>query len=1152
MSENVKQTPEPAVPPDPIYAKSYSVHIAVASVALVGSVALAIADEVWLRRPYKGIQRQYFETYSAYLDRLIAERTDVEAVIRNLDEIRAAQAAVEAAEAASGAEIGALNAEFADLDGHVVALTEALKVANSEIAALTYEAAHHAHVAGDADAAKSDAAKPTVDEIARIRQRPIDYTWQKAGAVGEDGTRAPGETVSGSGTVAELNATFLSLQAAKAKIQNRLGALNAPISAARRARDQLVAKHRDGIQAAIEALPEGDPRRARISERVAATGASRYLDDHHTTLSVDLLRSRQAKIDAMPTDPILGGEIQQYQIHVREGSGWIDRCQVCHLGALEPVPITADALREKLAVEVKVPAAEGEEGTWTASAWSAEKLDSYPLSLFESHPRAKELFADHDPERVACSMCHSGNGIAIVSPTVAHGENKDWLWPAYKAENSEAGCVQCHQQDIHLATGPRITAAREAFLDKGCWGCHKYQGHDPEPDEINRLQGRVGDIQAEIAAARTRQESLQTLLNTLGEEAFAKAEPENKRARDALQETISNLETERTSHLRRIVNLHDERIRVGPNLKDLKAKILPEFLTQWIQDPTAWRPSTKMPVFRWWGAVGDDGLNEEVKDVAAFLWQRAHDPAKFPEYRLTAPQGGSIARGKQLFEQVGCLSCHAMGTGENRVGSDFAANLTNLGDKNRYEYVYRWVKNPRHRIVPWSRTENRDLTEAEWKSADPDTLVWTQPVRMGDLRLSDDEARDIATYLTSQRSGAEFPAAPWLDDAERAKRGEVLVVNQGCAGCHEIAGLEHEKGIGRELTYEGSQPLDRLDFGHVTHQAQRGEDPLSDWAAGDGTKPFGDGKPWYRPRGFFMHKLAKPDVYDLGKYQPDRMTRLRMPQFTWNTGQELTDMTTLLLGSLEPQVPEKLRYRPDADGQAIREGWWVVKKYNCQSCHPFQPGDVPSFTQLPWFADAKVRDRVFPPTLVGEGYRVQADWLAKFLADPSLGGGTAEPKSVRRHLDVRMPSFHLSDDEVAKLVRFFQALAKQPIAEPLEPLVPLTSAEKAVAEKIWVKGNCLQCHLAGSRKSVIDNDTKAPNFVHAGERLQPDWMARWIRDPLAMQPLTSMLKVFTWDEPSKRWITDGAPELAAEYRGDHVDLIVRFVRSLGTEAGAKK
>ena len=583
---------------------------------------------------------------------------------------------------------------------------------------------------------------------------------------------------------------------------------------------------------------------------------------------------------------------------------------------------------------------------------------------------------------------------------------------------------------------------------------------------------------------------------------------------------------------------------MGPNLKDVRVKIRREFLTDWIKNPreahkdgkgNAFRPDTKMPVFRW---VDD----EEVKDAAAFIWQRANDPAEFPEMNLPAFVPGDAAKGEKLFKDAnGCLICHSIGTGADRVGKDYAANLSNLGEKNRPEYVMRWIYDPRTRLVAYDPRIKKDVSGA---SKDDPRLVWAQHTVMPNFRLSEEDARNIATYLTSQkRTDVTYEAATWLDDASRFERGRKIVQYQGCAGCHEIKGLEDEKGIGTELTFEGSKPLDRLDFGHLTTMAERGEEPLKDFRTlEDGVQLFPKDEPWYRPRNFFLHKLAQPDVFDTSKYLPDRFSRLRMPQFKFSA-QEIHDVTTFVLGSVEPKVPESFRYKPEEAGQAIREGWWVVKKYNCQGCHQVMPLDQPSLWSVPFFAEkiaANARDQFLPPTLVGVGARLRPEWMAKFLRDPSLGGDRAAPKSVRAHLEVRMPTFSLSEDEIAKLVRFFQALSKQPPVVQSPELKPLSPAELKAANAIWKAANCMQCHVIDGMKPT--DQTKAPNLSYVTQRLNAEWMHRWIRNPPAMNPATAMTKFFG-EEPSPdgtwRYMT-ALPELSG-ITEDHAQLMVRFL-----------
>ncbi|MCE9636799.1 MAG: cytochrome c [Planctomycetes bacterium] len=1141
---------DPSVPPDPIYQKSYSVPIALASIALVGSVAYAIAQEAWLLRPYKPIQAQWKDVTLTYLTKLEKERTDFDGALRLLDEFKSLNDEAAKVDAETKDVRERLQAEFVDLDHEVASLKDAIKVHRSEISALTYDAEHAAHGAFEsgetetADPLKSPAAKSSVDGIKAVEARKISYTWK----------RSTGEVVVTEGVAGELIQKFVALQGAKGRKQQEVGVAFAPKSAADKARDGWIAKNLGSIKQFLEAPrptldADGNPSgtqeptqlRAAVAKRVAEVGASRYVDDYVTVVSPSTVARLREKMERFQTGPLLGGEIQTFQIHVKETNNWVDRCEVCHLGARSVVPMTEESLRDAAA----------------DAKWPASKIESTKFSLFKSHPRAGELFAKHDPDKMGCSTCHNGNGIGIITTELAHGQNHDWLWPLFPKDNIEAGCVQCHQGDVHLAGGPRISQARETFMDKGCWGCHPYQGYDHEVAELTKTEGRIKELKQARIDKAARAERIKDLVNSVDDDAaLNRISPPANADRDALTEQIAQIDTEVQLAERTRASLYDERIRVGPNLKDVKVKWRPEVLTDWVQNPEKVKPESKMPVFRWFGDKDEFGLFEEAKDVAAFIWQSAHSPEEFPEYRLTAPQGGSAGRGKQVFEKVGCLSCHGIEQDGKRIGGTFASNLTNVGDKLTYEYAFRWIKAPRHRLVPYSPKLGKDLTKAEYEKEDPATLVWRQPTRMPDLRLADDDARDVATYLTQLRSDTKWPTPTWLTDTKRFENGKKLAVYSGCAGCHEIRGLESERGIGTELTKEGTKPLDRLDFGHLTTDAKRGHEPLEDWTTTDGhkvfAKPEGHGEDahhggWYNSRGYFMHKLAKPDLYDTSKYFADRTLRSRMPKFRL-TKDEIQDLTTFLLGSVDSRIPGSSMYQPDEAGQAIRDGWWIVKRYNCEGCHTAVPGQVPSFQQLPWWAPDEKRDRVFPPTLVGEGFRVRPDWIAGFLHDPSLGGGTDRPKALRRHLDVRMPTFWFTDDEVAKLVRYFEAMAKQPFVYQPPKVGALSATEKKLAEAIWSpKGmNCLQCHLAEG-KETPDAETKAPHLGFAKHRLKPEWMARWIPKPVDMQPWTAMTSNFvreTPDDPHSRWIyMTPMPEFEG-VSADHVDLMIRWVYGL--------
>src|SRR5262249_49328823 len=267
----------------------------------------------------------------------------------------------------------------------------------------------------------------------------------------------------------------------------------------------------------------------------------------------------------------------------------------------------------------------------------------------------------------------------------------------------------------------------------------------------------------------------------------------------------------------------------------------------------AFRPGTKMPTFR----LADD----EVKAISAFIWQSALD------IKAAQQPQGDAAHGRDLFKSLGCLGCHsiegsAIGMGSGPVGGDFAANLSRVGEKDNFDYVVRWVHNPRQRLAPYSPSAKRDLTPADYKAKglafvfddehsksplDGRELLIQNMTVMPDFRLSDQDARDIATFLMSQKKdGINYPDASYLDDAQLKSEGEKLVKRYGCAGCHEIKGLEDEQRIGTELSVEGSKPIERLDFALLQQAAMKGEDPIT------GHKIEAKGREeWYDHKGFF-------------------------------------------------------------------------------------------------------------------------------------------------------------------------------------------------------------------------------------------------------------------------------------------------------------
>ena len=270
---------------------------------------------------------------------------------------------------------------------------------------------------------------------------------------------------------------------------------------------------------------------------------------------------------------------------------------------------------------------------------------------------------------------------------------------------------------------------------------------------------------------------------------------------------------------------------------------------------------------------------------------------------------------------------------------------------------------------------------------------------------------------------------------------------------------------------------------------------------------------------------------------------LRMPNLHLNK-EQIQSLTTFLMGSEETSLPDSYQYKPGDSRADIQRGWWIVKKYNCMGCHLFIPGQKTILMGLPQYRETPEQ---LPPKLLTEGARVDPEWLRRFLSNPSLSDTDTNRNGVRPYLKVRMPTFSFSDNELRKLVRFFQALSQQPLPYIPEQVPVLTAKENDMARSLFssTAAPCLKCHATGDPGH--DKIATAPNFLLAKERLKPDWVERWITDPQAVSPGTSMPSGL-FKQVNNQWVFAGpTPPSFNGYEGDHRKLLTDYIFQLTPE-----
>ena len=502
-----------------------------------------------------------------------------------------------------------------------------------------------------------------------------------------------------------------------------------------------------------------------------------------------------------------------------------------------------------------------------------------------------------------------------------------------------------------------------------------------------------------------------------------------------------------------------------------------------------------------------------------------------------------LAEGQRLFEQIGCTGCHLVKGYENIP--KIAPSLMKISAKVDPSWMVRWIENP-HKFRPRTRMPNFELKQDEalaiasyiwsqskeegdkWSKAHPmpaafregdanaaargkklvetigckgchgfadgefstplgkekdlvpnlkDIAAKTGPqwiyhwikdprgfapdTRMPSLRLTDDEAGAITAYLTTLGSKSEPMAGieEKLADPANIKRGESLVRKWGCFGCHDIKGMEKESRIGAELTTFGSKTVEELAFGNRTDVKHTWDD----WT---------------------YHKLKTPRGY-----ATERVEQL-MPQFDL-ADEDIKALRTLLGGFRERRVGQRYLADQGLRVQQVVEGRRLMQQYNCVGCHEIENrgGFVRKYYQE--------NPTAAPPVLNGEGEKVQSPWFFGFLKAPI---------TLRPWLEIRMPTFGLSDEHTNQLVSYFNGLSKVdiPYAYIDDKKIPPEhiDAAKMLTSKEYF--DCFSCHVQGGKTPEGPKEGWAPDLAMARQRLNPNWIIKWLKDPQKVQPGTKM------------------------------------------------
>ena len=308
----------------------------------------------------------------------------------------------------------------------------------------------------------------------------------------------------------------------------------------------------------------------------------------------------------------------------------------------------------------------------------------------------------------------------------------------------------------------------------------------------------------------------------------------------------------------------------APPLDGIGQKVNKNWLVRWLRDPASIRPETKMPNFLL--------SEEEVNVLADFLMSFKTPPggarlSPLPEiYEQKKDDETFIERGKTLFREARCISCHLV----DGRGGKLAPDLVKIASKTSAQWLYNFIREPRR---------------------------WMPGVEMPQYGFSEEDIAAVVAYMKSEFIDWEAEEADTVQarppQPNFYEKGLAVFNQYNCSGCHRLSAEKIVENKGPELTTIGSKPLFQIDFGQTDI-----------------------------PRTLFHYldeKLKNPRAFG---------ENMRMPLYSLSREEREAIVTALLAQKDEPLPAKYLRRMPKPpEYQPQGEVGRIIEKYACLKCH---------------------------------------------------------------------------------------------------------------------------------------------------------------------------------------------------------------------------
>lgn len=181
----------------------------------------------------------------------------------------------------------------------------------------------------------------------------------------------------------------------------------------------------------------------------------------------------------------------------------------------------------------------------------------------------------------------------------------------------------------------------------------------------------------------------------------------------------------------------------------------------------------------------------------------------------------------------------------------------------------------------------------------------------------------------------------------------------------------------------------------------------------------------------------------------------------------------------------------------------LIEEKNCSSCHRLSP---------------KENEKI-GPDLFYAGNKFKIAWLKNYLQNPApirKAGTIHDPGFLKGEHKNKHPSLFKEEAEKITHELMEMILLDLPVEEFQNPL---TKAQKAKTKYEFERTfSCISCHqslnLAGKPRGGISG----PSLVNAGNRLQANWVAIWLKNPKTFSK-KSRMPIYKMDDETRSRFT---------------------------------